>query len=153
MGGQAGGVKKAKLSAGAGVDTPGQMMKNEAHEEDWERDDATWQLLGKSAPIQPGDAFVEDAVRAVKLLPEADPWWAERISFSAWVGLAACGALAAFLLTMHPEDSKPEPTVITAGSSETWTEIQAAADAEMLVAAADHLDSFSDHELVTLIGF
>ncbi len=37
--------------------------------------------------------------------------------------------------------------------SENWGEIEDVADTEILVAAMDHLDEFSDQELVSLVGF
>jgi hypothetical protein len=90
----------------------------------------------------------------VKLLPTADPWWPKALSFSPWVAVAACGALGAFLMINNPGESEAGNTpVVAVESGEKWIEIQEVADAELLVAAADHLDSFSDQELVSLIGF
>jgi hypothetical protein len=123
--------------------------------EDWNDTDATWELLGKAAPRKAGGRFADDTLRAVKLLPEADPWWPKALSFSPWVAIAACAALAAFLF-LNPADEvgNAVPTMVNVtDEAEQWVEIEAAAEEEMLAAAADHLDRFSDQELVSLIGF
>lgn len=121
---------------------------------DWKEGDATWELLGKAAPKEASSRFADDTVRAVKLLPEADSWWPKILSPSPWMALAACGVLAAFVFFRPPVDTeivdKPSPDVQV---EEQWVEIEEVADEELLAAAADHLDRFSDQELVTLIGF
>lgn len=134
---------------------------NMSEQEDWSEKDATWELLGKAAPSKASGRFADDTVRAVKLLPEADPWWPKQLNFSPWVALAACGALAVFLFMNPAEDAKTGVSPLTVVSDESdqwvetdqWVEIEAVAEEEMLAAAADHLDRFSDQELVTLIGF
>jgi hypothetical protein len=130
-----------------------------SQQEDWSKEnahkDATWELLGKAAPKKASGRFADDTLRAVKLLPEADPWWPKQLGFSPWVALAASGALALFLFMNPPEDAKTgvSPVTVASDESDQWVEIEAAAGEEMLAAAADHLDRFSDQELVTLIGF
>ncbi len=124
------------------------------HEKEWEADDATWQLLGKAEPRRASARFADDALRAVKLLPEADPWWPKVLSFSPWVAAAACGVLAVFTFMQSPtDDDRQNTTVVTGSTEEKWGAIAEVADAEMLAAAADDLDSFSDQELVSLVGF
>lgn len=132
-----------------------------SEQEDWNEKDATWELLGKAAPRKAGGRFADDTLRAVKLLPEADPWWPKILGFSPWVAVAACAALAAFLF-LKPADvgSSAAPSVVNVSDkadqwvdADQWVEIEAVAKEEMLAAAADHLDRFSDQELVTLIGF
>jgi hypothetical protein len=128
---------------------------NMSGQEDWSDKDATWELLGKAALKKASGRFADDTLRTVKLLPEADPWWPKQLSFSPWVALAACGALAVFLFTNPAEDAKTgvSPITVVSDESDQWVEIEAVAEEEMLAAAADHLDRFSDQELVTLIGF
>jgi hypothetical protein len=121
---------------------------------DWKEGDATWELLGKAAPKEAGSRFADDTLRAVKLLPEADPWWSRILSSSPWVAVAACAGLAAFIFLKPPV----EPTIVhkprtDVQAEKQWVEIEEVADEELLAAAADHLDRFSDQELVTLIGF
>lgn len=124
-------------------------------DDEWNEDDATWKLLGKAAPKEAGCRFADDTLRAVRLLPEADPWWPKILTFSPWAGLAACGIFAVFFLM--DGGSKPVSGGGTAhapvNQEEQWVQIEEVAEAELLVAAADHLDRFSDQELVTLIGF
>lgn len=134
---------------------------NMSEQEGWDKNDATWELLGKATPRKAGGRFADDTLRVVKLLPEADPWWPKSLTFSPWVALAACGALAAFLFLNPAGDGNGgSPPVVGASNeaeqsveSDQWVQIEAFADEEMLAAAADHLDRFSDQELVTLIGF
>jgi len=123
--------------------------------EDWDDKDATWELLGKAAPRKASGRFADDTLRVVKLLPEADPWWPRSLSFSPWFALAACVAVAVFLfLNVIESGGDGSPPVANArDEAEQWLEIEAVAEEEMLAAAADHLECFSDQELVTLIGF
>ncbi len=126
-----------------------------SEQEDGNDKDATWELLGKAAPKKAGGRFADDTLRAVKMLPVADPWWQKSLSFSPWVALAACAALAAFLILNPTDDGSngSSPVVNVPDEADQWIEIEAVAEEEMLAAAADHLDRFSDQELVTLIGF
>ena len=122
--------------------------------EEWGADDATWKLLGEAEPTRASGRFAEDAVRAVKLLPEAGSWWPKIVSFSPWAGVAACGVLVAFLLLNGADEGNGEDSpVVIVNAEEKWVAIAEVAEAEMLAAAADDLDSFSDQELVSLIGF
>lgn len=122
--------------------------------EQWSEDDATWNLLGKAAPAKPAQHFVADTVRAVKLLPEARPWWSRVVAFSPWAAAAACGVLAVIFILDAPKSLSSDNSIATISySEEKWSEIEEVADTEMLAAAADDLDLFSDQELVTLIGF
>ena len=122
---------------------------------DWNEKDAVWDLLGKAMPKEASGRFADDTLRAVRLLPEADPWWPKILRFSPMAAVAACAAFAAFLLLNDPEQATQgtAPVVTVATAEEQWTQIEEVAEAEMLAAAADHLDRFSDQELVTLIGF
>jgi len=124
-------------------------------DDEWNEDDATWKLLGDAAPKKASGRFADDTLRAVRLLPEADPWWPKILTFSPWAALAACGVFAVFFLM--EEDSKPGSgggiAHAPANQEDQWVQIEEVAEAEMLAAAADHLDRFSDQELVTLIGF
>ena len=40
---------------------------------DWNEKDAVWDLLGKAMPKEASGRFADDTLRAVRLLPEADP--------------------------------------------------------------------------------
>ncbi len=123
-------------------------------EKEWGAEDATWKLLGEAEPSRASGRFADDTLRAVKLLPEADPWWPKILTFSPWAGVAACGALAVFLfMNGADEGAGQKDPVVTVTSEEKWVAIEEVAEAEMLAAAADDLDSFSDQELASLVGF
>lgn len=123
-------------------------------EKEWNVDDATWKLLGEAQPTRASGRFADDTLRSVKLLPEADSWWQKLVSISPWAGVAACGVLVAFMFINEPnEDSGEDSPVVIVSAEEKWVTISEVAEAEMLAAAADDLDSFSDQELVSLIGF
>lgn len=133
---------------------PGCRMKGMKDNSDWEKGDATWDLLGKSAPKEASGRFADDTLRAVKLLPEADPWWPKILSFSPWAAVAACGLFAAlFLMDGQKTTSIGGDSVASVDQDDQWVQIEEVAEAELLAAAADHLDRFSDQELVSLIGF
>lgn len=121
-------------------------------DESWEND-AVWKLLDQAPPAAAGPRFVDDTVRAARLLGQARPWWRNLFSPLPLAGLA--GATAALVFTTH---SLFSPAAAPTGSFASTDSVQAAhiqevAEAETLIAAADHLDDFSDTELVTLIGF
>ncbi len=83
-----------------------------------------------------------------------DSWWPGIVSLSPWIGAAACCVLGAFMLM----DGRNDPTtaggaVVTVTQEDKWVDITEVAEAEMLAAAADDLDSFSDQELASLVGF
>ena len=129
-------------------------MKAVKDNNEWKEGDATWDLLGKAAAKEAGSRFTDDTLRAVRLLPDADPWWSNVLRFSTWAAVAACGVFAALFLLNEPNaGSGDDPKVVSTVSDEQWVQIEEVAEAEMLVAAADHLDRFSDQELVSLIGF
>lgn len=123
-------------------------------EKEWSTDDATWKLLGEAEQSRASGKFTDDTVRAVRLLPETDSWWPKIVSFSPWGGVAAGGALAVFLFVNGSDERAGEQgSVVTVAPEEKWVAIEEVAEAEMLAAAADDLDSFSDQELASLVGF
>ncbi len=129
-------------------------MKAVKDNNEWKEGDTTWDLLGKAAPKEAGPRFADDTLRAVRLLPEAAPWWSNVLRFSPWAAVAACGVFAALFLLNEPDaGSGDDPKVVSTVFDEQWVQIEEVAEAEMLMAAADHLDRFSDQELVSLIGF
>ncbi|MEP2774564.1 MAG: hypothetical protein ABJZ54_04505 [Luteolibacter sp.] len=125
-------------------------------DDDWAENDATWKLLGEAAPKEASPRFADDTLRAVRLLPEADPWWPKILRFSPWVAAAACGAFAVMFYVDGPDTGGKSPVVeapVEVSPAEEWVQIEEAATAELLAAAADHPEDFSDQELVALIGF
>ena len=145
-------------------------MKDHDHNELWDENDATWLLLGKAAPKQASRGFVDDVVRAVRLLPEADSVWSRMLKFSRWSLAAACVFLAVTMYidpikngsaTVDHESSTDAGVPIRvsnkvpefANNDAHWKQIEDVAQAELLAAAADHLEEFSDEDLITMIGF
>ncbi|MBC7980686.1 MAG: hypothetical protein H7Y36_09010 [Armatimonadetes bacterium] len=130
-------------------------MKNEDEKADgWDVEDETWKLLAKAAPNRAGDRFLDETMRAVKLLPDADPWWPRILTFPSWAAVAGCAALAGlFFMNGHNDSDASKASVAVKNSEDLWVEIEEEADAEMLSAAVEHLDEFSDHEIASLIGF
>lgn len=113
-----------------------------------------WKLLGEAAPTRVSGRFTDDALRAVRQLPEAKPWFSKVTFFAPWVAVAGCGMLAAMLFLNGNDMKNPSRVATVADASEqNWEQVELVADAELLVAAVDHLDQFSDQELVSLIGF
>jgi hypothetical protein len=124
-------------------------------QDDWNEEDATWKLLENAKPIKASGCFADDTLRAVRLLPEADPWWPKALRFSPWAAVAACAALAMLLFLNETGERvlDTSPVVESSNEANPWIEIEVIAEEEMLAAAADHLDRFSDQDLVMLIGF
>lgn len=127
-------------------------MNGMKRDEDWQEDDATWELLGRAAPLKAGDRFADDVVRAVRTMPEKDSVWSGFLGFAPWVGAAACAVFASWFFFNQPGDSESKTRVTVSNIEEQWGEIEDVAEVEMLSAAAEHLDQFSDQELITMIG-
>lgn len=119
---------------------------------EWREDDATWALLEKARPKEANARFADDVVRAVRTMPERKSSWAGLFGYAPWVGAAACAVVAAFLLINQPEKVSGDTKVVVSSSEEEWSEIEDVADVEILSAAAEHLDDFSDDELIVMIG-
>lgn len=124
-------------------------------DDSWETD-AVWKLLDAASPQAPGPRFVDDVVRAAKLDVAPAPWWKRLLSPAPLAGAAAATAavvLAVMSLTGPDEGMHQTVDVEPAVESEQFAEIQDVAEVEILMAAVDQLDDFSDGELVSLIGF
>jgi hypothetical protein len=120
--------------------------------ESWEND-AVWKLLDQAPSASAGPRFVDDTVRAARLTIQAQPWWLRLMAPAPLAGLAAATAALVFAVVMLL-DSAPQPAMTnTMFDAKQAAAIQDIADSETLIAAVDHLDEFSDTELVSLIGF
>ena len=121
--------------------------------------DSVWKLLDLVPPPSAGARFVDDTVRAARLAGQPAPWWKRLTRPAPLAGLTSAAALIAFgLLALSRLPESPEAPVTHASfghflDSERAAEFQDIAETETLIAAADHLDDFSDTELVSLIGF
>ena len=135
-----------------------EMKQNDSKNDSWEvseeSQDAVWQALGKASPTKPSGRFADDVVRAVRLLPERESIWAKFLKFAPVAGLTTCAAvaLAVFLGPLSDEGVKTSAGEVAHQQELQWQQIEDAAEVEILVAAAGHLDKFSDQELVRLIG-
>ncbi len=122
-------------------------------DDSWETD-AVWKLLDQAPPQAAGPRFADDTLRAVRLLPEVKPWWSRLLSPAPLTGLAGAAAAVVFLLmTNGPAPEKADNVASASYDSPQAVAIQHIAETEILIAAADQLDDFSDNELVSLIGF
>lgn len=124
-------------------------------DEDSLESDAVWKLLDEASPVVVSPRFADSVMRAVRLDEAPAPWWKRFALPLSLGGLTA--ATAAVALTVHalffvaPE--VPTQVAVVTPTEVSFAGVQEAADSEALVAAADHLDKFSDTELVSLIGF
>lgn len=118
-------------------------------DDSWESD-AVWRILAQAPPRRAPDRFTENTVRAARLLEEVKPWWSRLFSPAQVAGLA--GATAALTIALLAWFG-PAPNALTVQDSAQAVAIEDIAAADTLLAAADHLDEFSDSELVSLIGF
>ncbi len=144
------------------------MSENKPNDE-WNESDVTWRLLGKAAPKQASARFADDVVRAARLLPAGNPVWFGILKISSCSWVAACVVLMAsifidftdenpdfvgFLLTKEEAPARVSNVVTEDMDDQAeWARIEDVARAELLAAAADHLEEFSDRDLITMMGF
>lgn len=121
------------------------------NDESWEND-AVWKLLDQAPPAGPGPRFVDDTVRAARLLGQSSPWWKRFFSPAPLAGLAAAAAAVVFVITQASQQAPVGDSTGGLANSEQAAEIQEIAETETLISAVDHMENFSDTELVALIG-
>ncbi|MEI6605516.1 MAG: hypothetical protein WCP35_09415 [Verrucomicrobiota bacterium] len=121
-------------------------------DDSWESD-AVWELLDKAPPRSPAPNFADNTVRAARLASSTPNWWRRLFAPAPLAGLAAtAAALVIAVLTLIPAPIHPA-SPSSATSDEAFAGIQELAETEVLCAAVDNLDNFTDTELVCLIGF
>jgi len=121
-------------------------------DDSWESD-AVWKLLDQAPVVAPSARFIDHTVRAARLSQDAQSWWSRFLSPAPLAGLAtATAALAFAVISLSGPSATPQTGVTTVESAQAVA-IQDIADTETLSAAVDHMDQFSDNELVSLIGF
>ena len=129
------------------------MNRNTTPPDDSWESDAVWKLLDQAAPQTASARFTDDVVRAARLAGEAKPWWSRLLSPAPLAGLAAASAALAFsVISLFGPAAGPSIQTAAVDSPQA-ANIQEIAETETLIAAVDHLDDFSDKELVSLIGF
>lgn len=120
-----------------------------------DRDDAVWDLLEKAPAPQASPHFAQRTVMAALATDQSQAWWKSLFAPLPLTGLATATALLLFVITgtiSRLPDANPT-TVSTDYRSIQAEEIQEIAETEILLAAADDLGDFSDHELICLLGF
>lgn len=124
-------------------------MKSDPHADDAALEsDPVWRLLAGSPAAQARTRFADDTLRAARLSGSPRRWWSVVV---APVPLAALAAAAALVLAILAPQSGPAPSASIADPhADVIDEI---AVAEMLIAAADHPEQFSDAEILSLCGF
>ncbi|MDH4445374.1 MAG: hypothetical protein QE267_09625 [Akkermansiaceae bacterium] len=121
-------------------------------DDSWESD-AVWKLLDQAPTVTPSARFIDNTVRAARLSHDVRPWWSRLLSPAPLAGLATATAALTFAVMSLSGPSATSQTRVTKVESAQAVAIQDIADAETLSAAVDHMDKFSDNELVSLIGF
>jgi hypothetical protein len=129
------------------------MNRKPLHTDDSWENDAVWKLLDQATPANAGPRFLDDTVRAARLTGQAKPWWKLVFSPIPLAGLAGATAALVFSAASLVGPATGPDIQATALDTERAAEIQDIAETETLISALDHLDDFSDTELVTLIGF
>ena len=131
------------------------MKRSFLPDEDSLESDAVWKLLDEASPVVASPRFADSVMRAVRLEETPAPWWKRFALPLSLGGLTA--ATAAVALTVHAlfftAPGIPTQVVVVTPAEVSFAGVQEAADSEALVAAADHLDKFSDNELVSMIEF
>ena len=129
------------------------MNRKPPHEDaSWEND-AVWKLLDASPPASAGPRFASETVRMARLAGVSEPWWKRLLAPAPLAGLAAATAAVAIAVTGLLREQGDELDRNAAIEPAAFSEIQELAETEILLSAVDHLDQFSDGELVSLIGF
>jgi hypothetical protein len=124
------------------------------HDDSWESD-AVWRLLDQAAPRTAGPRFADDTVRLARLAGvPAGAWWRRLFTPLPAGGLVAAVAALAFAVVslQQPDPATPVDVIGGVTSEEPFAQMQEFAEVEVLNAAVDHLEDFTDSELVCLIG-
>ncbi len=131
------------------------MNRQPHHTDDSCENDAVWKLLDASPQATASPRFASETVRMARLAGLPEPWWKRLLAPAPLAGLAAASAAVAIAVTaMLPEKPAAAPgQTATTAEPAAFSEIQELAETEILLSAVDHLDRFSDSELVSLIGF
>ena len=134
--------------------------EDDPQREDLIEDDPVWSLLARSPSRSAGPRFVDDVVRRARLDGDGPlPWWSRWQSpVPAWAAAGIAAALVAGFFALRPPVDAPPvinqaALIEEAAEEERLAHLQEVLETEMLFAAVEHLDEFSDTELISLIGF
>jgi hypothetical protein len=133
-------------------------IKRDTNGQDDLTTDHVWDLLRKSPSAVADPSFADRVLRAVRQQEKPQFLWqrlfappVRSYSLAGLGAVAAVLAVAAVFLVKPPVDSgianSNVPTI------DAFADLDEVASQEMLSAATDHLNEFSDTELVSLIGF
>jgi hypothetical protein len=121
-------------------------------------DDAIWDLLRQSPGVSASPQFADRVMRQIRTqdttaLSGVAAWWqslfASKVLWS--LGTAATIALGSYVaVTLVPE---PQGTQVEQHDVDEFASLEEVANQELLLAATDHLNDFSDTELVSLISY
>ncbi|HSP44259.1 MAG TPA: hypothetical protein VLO11_15395 [Luteolibacter sp.] len=128
------------------------MNRQPHHTDESCENDTVWKLLDASPPATASPRFASETVRMARLAGVPEPWWKRLLAPAPLAGLVAASAAVAIAITGLLPDEPSSPDTAAAEPA-AFSEIQEIAEAEILLSAVDHLDQFSDGELVSLIGF
>lgn len=138
---------------------PSQEQHDQHGQQDELSHDPIWDLLRQSPSVDASPAFADRVLRAVRHQEheQAPSFWQKLISTPVWArsalagtALASVAALAIFAL---PNAGSFESSVTQMSGVDEFAVMDEVASQEVLLAATDHLNEFSDLELVSLIGF
>ena len=121
-------------------------------DDSWETD-TVWRLLDQSPMKTASPRFAADTVRLARLAVDDAPWWSRLFAPAPIAGLAGVTAAFSFAAFFWLGPLSESQTPLAALQSAQAVAIQEIAETETLIAAVDHLDDFSDKELISLIGF
>ena len=122
---------------------------------DSEENDPVWDLLDQSPPTKVSPTFAQDTLRQVRQLESAPapPWWKKLLAPAplAAGGLAVAAAIT--IMAILPDPSSESGTiadneVITPATS---NELDEEFQQELLIAAAEEPELFSDAELLAML--
>jgi hypothetical protein len=116
--------------------------------------DPVWDLLAESPPPKAGPMFASNVVRAARLEGAPQAPWRRWFAPRPLAGLATAAAAITIAFVAWPEGDSPD--IAGPGDPapvEDFEDLQAVAEEELLLAAADNLADFSDAELIALLGF
>ena len=131
------------------------MNRKAPHNDDsWEHD-PVWQLLDQAPRTTASGRFAGDTVRAARLSGMPAPWWNRMLRPLPIASLSAATAAVAIAIATW-NHRLPQPGTAVASLAITDPNAEEIADiaaTEALIAAVDHMEDFSDTELVSLLGF
>lgn len=146
-------ILPATFSAPAGflpLQAPTHSMKRDPSSGDLEQD-PIWDLLRQSPSSRPAPDFAARVTRAARLASIEPRWWNRPWLPATLVGGLA--AAAAITLALLPADPFNSPTPADSGAADSLAGLQEDYEAEVLLAASEHLANYSDEELVAMVGF